>query len=135
MLKDLPHSVKIGITRSITRTFEAYMRDIEWNEQRFDPQVFMQRWRDYIVHHSSWFHSLDDRLKANPLFHQELADKINSVIDKVLSEAPTEEQLAKIKELAKLHGEKDIHVSCKAEADYQIERLERLGNMDKTENE
>ncbi|BDG45707.1 MULTISPECIES: hypothetical protein [Parageobacillus] len=135
MLKNLPRSVKIGITRSITRTFEAYMRDIEWNEQRFDPQVFMQRWRNYIVRHSSWFHSLDDRLKTNPLFHQELADKINSVIDKVLSEAPTEEQLAKIRRLAKLHGEKDIHVSCKAEADYQIERLERLGNMDKTENE
>ncbi|WMT19872.1 hypothetical protein [Parageobacillus toebii] len=133
MLKNLPHSVKIGITRSITRTFEAYMRDIEWNEQRFDPRVFMQRWRDYIEHHSSWFHSLDDRLKANPAFHEELADKINSVIDKVLSEAPMEEQLAKIENLAKQHGVEDIPVSCKAEADYQIERLERLGNMNKIE--
>jgi hypothetical protein len=133
MLKNLPHAVKVGITRSITRTFEAYMRDIEWNEQRFDPQVFMQRWRNYIVHHTNWFHSLDDRLKANPSFHEELADKINSVIDKVLSEAPTEEQLAKIESLAKQHGIKDMDVSCKAEADYQIERLERLGNMNKIE--
>jgi hypothetical protein len=133
MLKNLPHAVKVGITRSITRTFEAYMRDIEWDEQRFDPQVFMQRWRHYIVHHTNWFHSLDDRLKANPSFHEELADKINSVIDKVLSEAPTEEQLAKIESLAKQHGIKDVDVSCKAEADYQIGRLERLGNMNKIE--
>jgi hypothetical protein len=130
MLKNLPHSVKIGITRSITRTFEAYMREIEWNEQRFDPRVFMQRWRNYIEHHSNWFHSLDDRLKANPAFHEELADKINSVIDKVLSEAPTEEQLAKIENLAKQHGVEDIHVSCKAEADYQIERLESMNKIE-----
>lgn len=36
MYKQLPHGVKIGIARSIVVSFEKYMKDIEWNEEKFD---------------------------------------------------------------------------------------------------
>ncbi|QPA30769.1 hypothetical protein [Thermaerobacillus caldiproteolyticus] len=131
MLKNLPHGVKISIARSITRAFEKYMNDIEWEETKFHPPAFMQEWRSYIEKNSNWFHSLDEQIKSDPSFHEELANKINEMIEKVLSEAPTNEQLAKIETLAKELNLKDIHVSCKAEANYYIERLENMKRENK----
>jgi tRNA nucleotidyltransferase/poly(A) polymerase len=126
MLKNLPQGTKISITRSITLAFKQYMNRIAWNEDKFDPAEFVQEWRDYIEKHSTWFHSLDDKVKQDPSFHEELAKKINEVMEKVLNEQPSSEQIEKIQRLAEELNIKDIHYSCKAEADYHIERLQKL---------
>lgn len=124
MLKNLPHGTKISISRSIAVAFEKYMNRIGWDEKQFDPAVFMQEWRTYIEKHAAWFRSLDEQIKQAPSFHQELAEKINEIIEKVLSEQPTEEQIAKIQLLTKELQMEEIVASCKAEANYYIEQLE-----------
>jgi formate dehydrogenase maturation protein FdhE len=124
MLKNLPHGTKISISRSIAFVFEKYMNQIQWQEEQFDPAVFMQHWRQYIEKQVAWFHSLDEEIKQSPSFHQELAAKINEIMEKVLSEKPTEEQLQTIEQLTKELQIEDIPVSCKAEANYYIEQLQ-----------
>jgi hypothetical protein len=126
MLKNLPHGTKISISRSITYAFEQYMNHIGWDEQKYNPEQFIQRWRDYIEKHSAWFHSLDDQVKQDPLFHEELAKKINEIMEKVLSEKPTEEQMEKLEQLIKELDVENVTYSCRAEANYHIERLEKL---------
>ncbi len=126
MLKNLPHGIKISISRSIAVVFEKYMNSIGWEEEKCNLEIFMKEWRHYIENHSTWFHSLDAQTKQNPLFHEELANKINEIIEKVLSEKPTEEQMEKIQQLAQELQVEDIPVSCKAEANYRIEQLESM---------
>jgi translation elongation factor EF-G len=126
MLKNLPHGTKISISRSITFAFEQYMNNIGWDEQQFNPEQFMQQWRDYIEKHSTWFHYLDEQTKQAPSFHEELAKKINEIMEKVLSEKPTEEQMEKLEQLVKELGVENVTYSCKAEAAYHIERLGKL---------
>jgi tRNA nucleotidyltransferase/poly(A) polymerase len=126
MLKNLPHGTKISISRSIALAFEKYMNKIGWDEGNFSPETFVQEWRDHVEKHSTWFHSLSETVKQDPSFHEELANKINELIEKVLSEKPTEEQTKKLEQLAKELNIEDIDYSCKAEANYHIERLERL---------
>lgn len=123
MLKNLPHGLKISISRSITTAFEQYMKEIQWNEEKFDLETFVQQWRQYADTNSSWFDQIDSETKSHPQFHQELADKINETIKKVLSEEPTEEQIREIDQLISETGSKDIDFSCKAEAKYLIDRL------------
>jgi len=125
MLKNLPHGTKISISRSIVVAFEKYMNGIGWDEKRFDPALFMQEWREYIVNHAAWFQSLDEHIKQDQAFHEALAEKINEVMEKTLSEPPTDEQLAKIKQLTKELQIEDIPVSCKSEANYYIAQLEK----------
>jgi len=126
MLKNLPQGTKISITRSITLAFKQYMNRIAWNEDKFNPEEFVLEWRDYIEKQSSWFHSLEEKVKQDPLFHEELAQKINEVMKKVLSEPPSPEQMEKIEQLVNELDIEDIDYSCKAEADYYLEHLQKL---------
>ncbi|MDF0727047.1 hypothetical protein PY093_09990 [Cytobacillus sp. S13-E01] len=123
MLKNLPHGIKISISRSITSAFEQYMKEIKWDEEKFDLEAFVGQWRKYADTNSSWFEQIDGETKAHPDFHQELADKINDTIKKILSEEPTEAQIHELDRLISEAGGKDIDYSCKAEAKYHIERL------------
>jgi hypothetical protein len=118
MYKKLPHGVKVGITRSIATSFENYMKEIEWNEKKFDIQQFMKQWRQYIQDHPSWINKLDDQLRDHPDFHEALAMKVNEKIADLLNEEPTEEQIYTLKELHIQDGDS----FCKLEAQYHIER-------------
>lgn len=122
MFKKLAPGIKISITRSITTVFENYMATIDWNEKKFSMNDFMKHWGDYIHSSSSWFNKLDEDIKRNPEFHQELAEKINETIDKILSEEPTKEQMEEIEKLQETLGE-EYDYSCKSEAKYLIEKL------------
>jgi multidrug efflux pump subunit AcrB len=124
MLKQLPHGVKISITRSIAAAFEKYMSDIQWNEDKYDLEVFIGQWRVYTDRHSTWFDKVDESIKNDQSFHNELAQKINETIEKILSEEPTEEQIEQLNQLEK-DLDLDVAYSCKAEAKYHIERLEK----------
>ncbi|MCM3004641.1 hypothetical protein [Priestia koreensis] len=122
MLKNLPQGTKISITRSIHIAFEQYMSNIQWNENQFDINDFIQQWKQYIEQNASWFKNLDAETKADPIFHEELAVKINETIEKILAEEPTEEQIHKLEELTKSTG-KEIDYSSKLEARYLIDTL------------
>ncbi|HZG71993.1 MAG TPA: hypothetical protein VEY51_10715 [Chondromyces sp.] len=124
MLRSLSPGVKISITRSITKVFEQYMAKIKWDEKSFSMEGFLSDWRVYITQNSSWYEQVDDQVKADPAFHEELAAKINEVVDKVLTEPPSEEQVEKFNELQKEAGT-SYEISCKAEAKYYIDLLTR----------
>jgi hypothetical protein len=122
MFKDLSPGIKISITRSITTVFEQYMNRIEWDESRMDLSVFMAEWSEYIHNQASWFDKVEKGIKNNPQFHEELAEKINETIEKILSEEPTQAQMDEIEALQKeLH--EDYNYSCKTEAKFLIEKL------------
>lgn len=122
MFKDLSPGIKISITRSITTSFENYMNEIGWNEKVFSMEKFVEEWRNYIHANSSWYDKMDDDIKNNPVFHEQLAAKINETIDKILSEEPTKDQMDEIEKLQKELGE-EFDYSCKTEAKYVIELL------------
>jgi hypothetical protein len=124
MFKDLSPGIKISITRSITTAFEQYMNRIDWNESKMNLAAFIAEWRDYIQNQASWFDKLDADIKNNPLFHEELAEKINETIEKILSEEPTKAQMDEIDALQKEVRE-EYDYSCKTEAKYVIEKLKK----------
>ena len=129
MYKNLSPNIKISITRSITQTFEQYMSDIEWNPEKFKIENFVSSWRDYITTKALWYSSIPNEIKESSEFHEELAVRINKIIERILEDPPTDEQIASIQ----LRQEKlDTHYEyeCKAEAAY-VERLleEQLKNM------
>jgi hypothetical protein len=123
MYKNLPQGTKISITRSIHAAFEQYMGKIEWNEEKYDTEEFIREWRRYIENHASWFERLSNEDKADSTFHEELANKINSTIEKIVNEAPTAEQMERLNALLAEKGLDNVTYSCKAEAKYWIERL------------
>ncbi|WP_019243155.1 MULTISPECIES: hypothetical protein [Bacillus] len=123
MFKNLSPGVKISISRSISTAFEQYMNSIEWDENKADIEMFVKEWREYIIHNASWYDKVDDDIKADPAFHKDLADKINQTIDKILSEVPTEEQMAEIEELQKQVPDKVYSYSCRTEARFVLEKL------------
>ncbi|RPK08952.1 hypothetical protein [Priestia endophytica] len=123
MLKDLPQGVKVSITRSITKAFEDYMSEIKWNESQYSSNAFIAQWKTYIRNNASWFEKIDESMKESPEFHQELAVKINETIQKVVTEPPTEEQVAQLERLTKEQGNINVDYSCKAEARFWIRKF------------
>ncbi|AXY07959.1 hypothetical protein CUC43_14480 [Bacillus thuringiensis LM1212] len=119
MYKQLPHGVKIGITRSIVVSFEKYMKDIEWNEENFDMQQFVEQWKQYLYTKSTWIDKVDDELKGHPDFHQALAMKVNEKINEFINEKSSEEQIEQLKRNKVKHADE----MCKLAAEYHIERL------------
>lgn len=122
MLNSLPHGVKISVTRSINTAFEQYMAKIMWDEESYDPQDFIKEWRHYIHHKASWYNQIDEELKNDPSFHEELAQKINEVVEKTFSEEPTADQIETIDALQEELGT-NYDYSCKAEARFYIDFL------------
>ncbi|MEN1937011.1 hypothetical protein AAIE21_15785 [Paenibacillus sp. 102] len=118
MYKQLPHGVKMGITRSIATSFTEYMKSIDWDVEKFDMQQFVEQWKQYLYTKSKWINQIDDDVKEHPDFHKELADRINEKISQLLQEEPDEQlQLLQVQHV-------QIKESlCKLEAQYQIDRL------------
>lgn len=121
MYNNLSPNLKSSITRSITQTFEQYMESIGWSESKFSIENYMLSWREYITSKALWYSEIEDAIKTSPVFHEELAVRINEVITRILEEPPTEEQIATIQVMQEKY---DTHYTydCKAEAVY-IERL------------
>jgi hypothetical protein len=123
MLKNFSSGTKISITRSIKTSFEQYMASIQWKEDKFNIEDFILNWRSYITEHASWYKNLDETTKNDPEFHQDLALKINETIERVLSEAPSEDQINTLEGIQKKQGT-DYDFSCKAEAKYLLDKLD-----------
>ncbi len=121
MYKDLSSGVKISLTRSISTSFEAYLAKIGWDEGKFSMEEFMKFWQAYFTESAAWYDKIPNDLLVNPDFHEEIAQKIDEVIEKILNEEPTKKQIESIEKLQKELGTNYTY-SCKAEAAY-IEQL------------
>lgn len=117
MYNDLSPNIKSSITRSITQTFEQYMSDIQWEEDLYDIEDFIESWREYITTKALWYTKIPDDMKRAPKFHEDLAQRINEVIQRVISEPPSEEQIANI-EIMQDKLNTHFTYDCKAEAVY-----------------
>lgn len=125
MYKSLLPSVKSSITKSISKVFEKYMGQIEWKEERFHLTDFMNTWKTYIENESKWYKQVPDEVKADPQFHESIAEKINQTIDRILTEPPSEEQVARIEARQEsLHTSYDY--ACRAEADFVENKLNSM---------
>ncbi len=121
MYKNLSPNLKSSITRSITQTFEQYMTDINWSEKKFSIEDYLANWREYITTKALWYTQISDEVKVNPEFHEALASRINQVIERILEDPPTDEQIANIQQMQEKCNTHHSY-DCKAEAAY-VERL------------
>ena len=121
MYKQLSSGVKISITRSISTSFEAYLASIGWDEDKFSMEDFMAYWQNYFKDNAAWIDKVPQEILLSTEFHEEIAKKIDEVIDKILNEEPTEKQKKEIAKLQKQLGT-DYQFDCKAEAAY-VEQL------------
>ena len=121
MYKQLSSGVKISITRSISTSFEAYLASIGWDEDKFSMEDFMAYWQNYFKDNAAWIDKVPPEILLSTEFHEEIAKKIDEVIDKILNEEPTEKQKKEIAKLQKQLGT-DYQFDCKAEAAY-VEQL------------
>jgi len=121
MYKDLSSGVKISLTRSISTSFELYLANIGWDEEKFSMEDYMKYWQNYFTENAAWYEKIPNEILINPDFHEEIAQKIDEVIEKILNEEPTEKQIKSIEKLQKQLGT-DYSYSCKAEAAY-VEQL------------
>lgn len=121
MYKDLSSGVKISITRSISTSFEMYLATIGWDEEQFSMEDFVQFWQKYFTENSAWVDKVPHELLISEEFHEEVAKKMDEVIDKILSEEPTKKQIETIEKMQKQLGT-NYEYSCKAEATY-VEHL------------
>lgn len=127
MYKDLTTGVKSSITRSIKTVFENYMASISWDEDRFHMEDFIHQWRIYINESAAWTDKVSDEVKESSVFHEEVAHKMNQVIDKILNEPPSEEQIAGI-EIMQEDLNTHYSYACKAEAVYVGKQLKQKQN-------
>jgi hypothetical protein len=125
MFDSLPHGIKISIARSISNSFLKYMENIGWDEKKYNLEDFIIYWRDYAQKNALWFVKIDDEMKSSPDFHKGLAEKMNEVIEKILTEAPTEKEIRELDGLIKQLRIDDIDYTCRMEAKYHIERLKK----------
>lgn len=121
MYKELSSGVKISITRSISTSFESYLASIGWDEDRFSMEDFIASWQSYFKENAAWIEKIPANVLMSPEFHEEMAQKIDEVIAKILNEEPTAKQIETIEALQKELGT-DYSYECKAEAAY-IEQL------------
>ena len=121
MYKQLSSGVKISITRSISTSFEAYLASIGWDENQFSIEDFVVSWQKYFKENAAWYDKIPQEFLQSIQFQEELANKINEVIAKMLNEKPTAKQIESIDKLQQELGT-SYSYGCKAEATY-IEQL------------
>ncbi|WP_068986213.1 MULTISPECIES: hypothetical protein [Lysinibacillus] len=121
MYKELSSGVKISITRSISTSFESYLTSIDWKEERFSMEDFIASWQTYFQENAAWIEKIPADVLMSTEFHEEMAQKIDEVIAKILNEEPTAKQIETIEALQKELGT-NYSYNCKAEAAY-IEQL------------
>ncbi len=121
MYKELSSGVKISITRSISIAFESYLASIAWDENQFSMEDFMKSWQKYVQENAAWYDKIPQEVRESTEFHEELAAKINEIVEKILSEEPTKKQIDSIEKLQKKLGTNYTY-DCKAEAAY-VEQL------------
>ena len=125
MYHELPTGTKSSITRSISKAFELYMARIGWDEKLFSIEDFIKSWQSYIQESASWYEKVPLEVKESQEFHEEIANKINATIEKILSEPVHEDLIASIEtKQEKLNTH--YKYGCKAEALYVESLLKEM---------
>lgn len=122
MYKQLSSGVKISITRSISTSFESYLASIGWDEDKFSMDEFVANWQKYFTENAAWYDKVPQDVLLSPEFHEDLAQRIDEVIAKILSEKPTKKQIDSIEKMQKALGT-NFTYECKAEAAYVEQQL------------
>jgi len=117
MYHELSTGTKSSITRSISKAFELYMAKIGWDENLFSIEDFIKSWQSYIQESASWYEKVPLEIKESQEFHEEMANKINATIEKILSEPVHEDLIASI-EMKQNELNTHYKYGCKAEALY-----------------
>ncbi|GAE26295.1 hypothetical protein JCM9140_2344 [Halalkalibacter wakoensis JCM 9140] len=125
MYQNLPTGLKISITRSIKTAFLSYMSQIEWDESVYSSDQFVQYWFNHSGKHAAWAQDIDQDLFNDARFQEDLLKKINEVIQNIFETEPTPTQISEIESLVAQVGSNDVDYSCKAEAAYYIEKLQK----------
>lgn len=123
MLKELSPNIKSSITRSISQSFNQYMSEIGWSAEEYNIEEFYANWREYIITKAIWYDHIPDETKVDPEFHIDLAKRVEEVLIRILSDPPTEEQIAQI-EILQQQLNTHYDYGCKAEAVYVQNVLE-----------
>ena len=100
------------------------MAEIEWNPDHYDMNDFMARWSDYITKKALWYEKIPDNVKHSTEFHEDVAKRINEVIQKVLSEPASEEQIVTIQQMQEKLNTQYVY-ECKAEAAFVEGQLKK----------
>ena len=125
MYHELPTGIKSSITRSISKAFELYMAKIGWDEKLFSIEDFIKSWQSYIQESATWYEKVPLEVKESQGFHEEIANKINATIEKILSEPVHEDLIASIEtKQDKLNTH--YKYGCKAEALYVESLLKEM---------
>lgn len=74
-----------------------------------------------FLENAAWFDKVPQEVLLSPEFHEEIAQKIDEVIAKILSEKPTKKQIESIEKMQNELGTNYTY-GCKAEANY-VEQL------------
>ncbi|ERN52055.1 hypothetical protein [Alkalihalophilus marmarensis] len=123
MYKDLSRGTKLSITLSIKKAFITYMESIDWNDDKYESEQFIAFWKEYSEENSTWMKEIDQTLLHKPEFQEELTNKVNEVIQKVIETEPSEDQMKEIDRLIAELDTNDVDYCCKAEADYRLALL------------
>lgn len=105
MYKQLSSGVKISITRSISTSFESYLASIGWDEDKFSMDEFVANWQKYFTENAAWYDKVPQDVLLSPEFHEELAQRIDEVIAKILSENQRKSKLIQLKKCKKHLGQ------------------------------
>lgn len=128
MLKKLSPNIKSSITRSISQSFEQYMNEIGWSAEQYNIEQFYINWREYITTKALWYDKIPEDIISDPIFHKELAERVEEVLIRILSDPPTEEQIAQI-EILQEQLSTHYEYGCKAEALYVQNVLEAIASQ------
>ncbi|MFA9560399.1 CotH kinase family protein [Evansella sp. AB-rgal1] len=118
--------MKVSINYSIKKSFVEYMENIDWDDSKYDSDQFIQFWLKSSKDNASWYKEMDKNLLEDPKFQDQLTEKVNEAIQKIIETEPSEEQIDEIDKLVETLNIEDIDYCCKAEADFQLQKLRKL---------
>lgn len=125
MLKDLSPNIKSSITRSITQTIEQYFASIDWELERFDVVELFEMWGEYVQERALWYDTLPDEMKESSQFQEDLANRVNELLEKTFTAQPaTEEQVANIRYMEEQLDLYNKDILCKMHATYLEQTLQ-----------
>lgn len=123
MFHNLSQEIKDAVLQSIATDFEQYMKEIEWDYNRYDPASFKKAWWDR-AEHASWYSKVEREVLENPQFKEEVNEEMGEIIEKTFKDLPTDEQTEELDALIKKLNLK-IDYCSKAEVEYYLEKLKK----------
>lgn len=125
MIVNVSKGIKVSISSSINRSFVQYMKEIGWDDSKYDSDQFIQYLLKYSKENASWYSQISKDMFKDQSFQQQLINKVNETIKKIIETEPTAEQVNQINELVKTLGVEDVDYCCKAEAEFYIQTLRK----------